>query len=385
MTNDRHSDLFQHGYALIIGVGRTSKQLKWSLPTTVRDAQRVRQVFTDLSLCAYPIGQVHLLTDGSASQKRIGAELTSWLRSQAEQDTDSTVVVYFSGHGWRTDDGRYALIPSDVNPDDMEKTVIWGDVFSKALGEIPCKRLLVILDCCYAAGVGALKGELDPPPKGFQSGAPTGSLVAALKEGEGRVIISSSRDDQTSWIRKDGEFSIFTYHLVEALEGAATPANMPEVRLAHIVDHLSETVPQSVQNDWKAWNAAQTPWVEWKGENYAVALHRGGKGLTAPLRVVPETNRLTDLPSEPPKLRRKHRIDKVLELLETALTEEQLSTLVFSHYRTVHSNFGNQNAHTRRLKLVEYAESQGRIEELTEQIRTINPRRLSEYENDLYE
>lgn len=382
MTKSTHR--FQHGYALIIGVGRTSKHLEWSLPTTVRDAQRIRQVFTDPELCAYPLKHVSLLTNGSATKTRILGQLTKWLHSYVQEDSDSTTVIYFSGHGWRTSDGRYALIPSDIDPDDVESTVIWGDEVSKAINQLPCKRLLVILDCCYAAGVVALKGELGAPPKGFQSQSPVSSLVASLKQGEGRIIISSSRDDESSWIRKDGEFSIFTYHLAEALAGAATPKDAAEVRLTHIVDYLSRTVSYAVENDWNQWNASQTPWVEWNGENYPVALNNSRKKFVPTLSNFSDTRLLSSGPIEIKQTQLNYDISVIMKLLEVALTEEQLATLIFSHFRAVHNNHGAQSAHSRRLKLVEYAESQGRMKELVEHVKEINPLRFGEFEKLLH-
>ncbi len=40
------SDLFTHGYALLIGVGNTANP-RWSLPVTVKDAQALKAVLTD--------------------------------------------------------------------------------------------------------------------------------------------------------------------------------------------------------------------------------------------------------------------------------------------------------------------------------------------------
>jgi hypothetical protein len=44
---------FDHGYALLIGVGATADP-HWSLPVTVNDVQAIRKILTDAALCAYP-------------------------------------------------------------------------------------------------------------------------------------------------------------------------------------------------------------------------------------------------------------------------------------------------------------------------------------------
>ena len=52
------SDLFTHGYALLIGVGNIADP-GYSLPVTVRDAQALKAV-TDANFCAYPDSPDHV-------------------------------------------------------------------------------------------------------------------------------------------------------------------------------------------------------------------------------------------------------------------------------------------------------------------------------------
>ena len=44
---------FEHGYALLIGVGRTA-HAPWSLPVTVHDVKAIKDILTDPAHCAYP-------------------------------------------------------------------------------------------------------------------------------------------------------------------------------------------------------------------------------------------------------------------------------------------------------------------------------------------
>ena len=46
------SNHFAHGYALLIGVGRTVES-RFSLPVTVKDVQALKAVLIDPNLCAY--------------------------------------------------------------------------------------------------------------------------------------------------------------------------------------------------------------------------------------------------------------------------------------------------------------------------------------------
>lgn len=71
--------LFEHGFALLIGVGEVS-YAPWSLPTTVADMQALYATLTDPNRCADPPdhGHVSLLHDDGATRQIIREGL-DWL------------------------------------------------------------------------------------------------------------------------------------------------------------------------------------------------------------------------------------------------------------------------------------------------------------------
>ena len=101
-------------------------------------------------------------------------------------------------------------------------------------------------------------------------------MLEALQEGEGRAVFTSSRGNQKSYIRPDNTLSIFTHHLLEALQGSANQPGEQVVRLSHLMNHLDRTVPQSAS---QLVNAEQRPFVNLASEDFPVALLLGGKGL----------------------------------------------------------------------------------------------------------
>ncbi|NJO84268.1 MAG: caspase family protein [Blastochloris sp.] len=152
----RHT-YFRHGYALVVGVGKTPQYPEASLPVTVRDAQTIGAMLQHPERCGYPPAQVQVLTNATAGLDSLRAGLQR-LCAYAKADPDATIVIYFSGHGWRTHAGRYALVPSDVRVDQLEHTVLWAEELTALLYAIPARRLLVCLDACHAAGVVKVKG-----------------------------------------------------------------------------------------------------------------------------------------------------------------------------------------------------------------------------------
>lgn len=274
------SERFTHGYALLVGVG-ISAYPKWSLEVTVRDMKAIQAILTDANLCAYPNDDEHirLLHDAGATASAISDGLI-WLREQAVADPEATVVVYYSGHGWiDSSTGRYYLIPHDIEPFDIAASALEAEVFAEAIRQIPARRLLVFVDSCRAEGMASAKDEpATKIPSGFGEAALPKDLTRDLKQGEGRAVFTSSRGTQRSWIRPDNSLSIYTYHLIEALQGAGNQPGDGTVHISNLMNHLGKAVPQSAR---KLCHAEQTPFFDTAAEDFPVALLRGGKGLPA--------------------------------------------------------------------------------------------------------
>ena len=109
----------------------------------------------------------------------------------------------------------------------------------------------------------------------FQRVAPSKGLID-LKQGKGRVVFTSSEGEQKSWIKKDNSMSIYTFHFLEALQGAANKPGDKVVKVSNLMDHLSKTVPTTARN---LYSAEQTPHFDFDTVDFAIAKLRGGKGL----------------------------------------------------------------------------------------------------------
>lgn len=268
------ADLFTHGYALLIGVGNTANP-RWSLPVTVKDAQALKAVLTDGNFCAYPNtpDHVRLLHDRGADLQGILAGL-DWLKACAEVDKDATIVIYYSGHGtYDLSSNAYYLLQHDFDREDIPNTALSAQTLSEKLKGIEAKRLWVIVDSCHAEGMASAKGDL---PADFLATALPKGVVDALKQGEGRAVFTSSRGNQSSWVRPDQVLSVYTYHLIEALKGGANQGGDRLVTLGNVMAHLGKTVAQSARS---LRQAEQTPFFDTATEDFPVAMLRGGKGL----------------------------------------------------------------------------------------------------------
>ena len=214
-----------------------------------------------------------------SSTRRDPLEGLDWLAQQVAAEAHATAVVYFSGHGWiKTRSSRYFLIPHDVDPLDIPGSAIPADEFINALRQVQAERLLAIIDCCHAEGMATSEGgqaAIKLPP-GLTPASPPKAVVDALKQGAGRAVFTSSRGQQLSWVRPDGKMSVYTYHLIEALQGAGNRPGEKAVKLSNLMNYLGKSVPESARD---LCSAEQVPFFDTAAEDFAVALLRGGKGL----------------------------------------------------------------------------------------------------------
>src|ERR1700728_3627973 len=132
------AETFQDAYAVVIGVGG-------DLPVTVADATAIARILCDLDRCAVPAENIQVLTEWDATCDGIVGALEELARKAKPNDI---VTTYFSGHGAMlpADPEKRFLVPRDGNWLDGKK-------FTGLLRNIQARRLLVLLDCCYAGGL----------------------------------------------------------------------------------------------------------------------------------------------------------------------------------------------------------------------------------------
>ena len=196
-------------------------------------------------------------------------------------------MIYYSGHGHRIkieDSFDYYLLPYDTPADDIELGALPATQFAQAIRRLNPKRLLVILDCCQAGGIDVKHAPLTwtAPPTGlFVAEGDAKAIdnlskgVETLDDGEGRAVLLSSKGAEPSYIRRDGQMSLFTYHLIEALTGHAAPQEgARQVLVSDLLGHVHRHVPQSAAE----MGCDQHPQVRTTG-NFAVAMLLGGAGV----------------------------------------------------------------------------------------------------------
>lgn len=241
-----------------------------ALPISVtNDANVIHNLVSSPQLGYLPDNAKKLL-DTEATAATIRQELESIAK---HSDYESTVIIYFSGHGAQVVSGPHAgvyLLPVDAQYDSDETlaaTSISGDEFSKALRKIRARRVLVIFDCCYSGGIGQPKSLNGAEVK---EGLPE-HYYQQLAKGNGRVIISSSRGNEVSWVFPGETNSLFTKHLLNGLKGEAIKVGN-SIRVFDLFDYIQPRVTEEQPNQHPIFKAELE-------ENFPIALLPKNKSI----------------------------------------------------------------------------------------------------------
>jgi serine/threonine protein kinase len=259
----------RNGAAVLIGIGayQHAEQV-WPLRYAARDAEAMAGVLSDPEVCSFPARKVKLLTDQSASRDAVAHHLSKWLPEQARGA--EIVVIYFAGHGMihrigQRDEGY--LLPNDADPDDVVTRGVLMTDLARWIDVIDAGTVVVCLDCCHAAKI---------LPRGVSSSESLGRDMrirpTMLQEltGRGRYLIASCDDDQVSLEAEAWGHGLFTYHLLDGLQGAGDRDGDGRIGVAELFEHVAE----AVERDARAMGTIQKPW--------SCSIGAGGVYLAAP-------------------------------------------------------------------------------------------------------
>jgi Caspase domain len=228
---------YDKSWAVIIGINhyRVASPLGYARQDAESFAEILKSAF------GFPPDGITVLLDGDATRHGI---LSSFL--QLTKDAvlpDDRVAVFFAGHGC-TRTGKHGevgfLVPVDGDPNELSTLIRWDDLTRNA-ELIPAKHVLFVMDACY----GGLA---------IQRNIPAGSarFLKDMLQRYSRQVLTAGKADEPvadSGGPRSGH-SIFTGHLLEALEGKASDSNgiiSANAVMTYVYDHVGKD-PHSRQS-----------------------------------------------------------------------------------------------------------------------------------------
>ena len=139
---DQQALPFSRHHAFIVGIDAYEKVSP--LKTAVSDARRLAQVLAEKQ--HFDVHAPLLDARGDALRTLLGETMARLV------EADDRVLFYFAGHGIAADgdDGPAGyLVPADADPTDLKTLIPMADL-QGALQALPCRHLLLILDCCFS-------------------------------------------------------------------------------------------------------------------------------------------------------------------------------------------------------------------------------------------
>ena len=227
-------------YAVIVGISRYRNLAdKEQLQFAERDAQSIFTALISPEGGNFRVENVHLLTGDKATLASVRREIGTWLPSVAKPD--DRVLIYFAGHGFMFQ-GKGYLAPFDFERDRIADTGYPMDELGSVIGaKIKAKSKILLTDACHSV---AITPEGSTPEATENINRTLGDLSKSL------FSLTASRAREQSFEVADlkGGHGVFTYFVVEGLEGAADTSGDGVVTADELAEYVHSQVREYTSN-----------------------------------------------------------------------------------------------------------------------------------------
>ena len=122
------------------------------------------------------------------------------------------VLLYYSGHGLPNNKNNDLYLATlDTEKERLKSTALSFETLYRWIKDSHCKRIVILLDCCYSGIAGDIfaKGDLDARFNALQNKVTSTCLMTAAS------------NDQVALDQAEGGLSLFTKHLINGWRGEA--------------------------------------------------------------------------------------------------------------------------------------------------------------------
>ena len=238
----QRSKIRRNVWAVIIGINDYPNVRK--LKFAVNDAK----AFYDhlVSHSYIPAENVTLLLDWEATLTKLRSTLGTHLKRKAGKD--DMVIIYFAGHGSTEKDvmnpdgdglEKY-LLPYDADPKDLYASALPMREISHIFNRVQSERLVFLADSCYSGASGGRTIGIAGTRSNISE-----NFLDRVASGKGRVIITASGSNEVSAENEDLQHGVFTYYLIEGLQGKADMDKDGLITVDEVYRYVSEQVPRA--------------------------------------------------------------------------------------------------------------------------------------------
>lgn len=225
-------------YILSVGINKY-KNPKYHLNYAQPDAKSFIDKVEERAVRMFKSVKKIEIYDGEATKRNINIGFETVVKQAKPEDV---FVFYYAGHGSLDDqdDNRYYLVPSDVtqiygDTEQLKAKGISADDLKATLARIKPQKQLILLDACHSGG--AVKAF------NTRAAASEEKALVQLARASGVVLIAASQSQQFATEFEALGHGVFTYSLLEALDGKADNGD-GKVTVKEIARYMEDRVPE---------------------------------------------------------------------------------------------------------------------------------------------
>ncbi|MDQ1276733.1 MAG: hypothetical protein QG610_2311, partial [Euryarchaeota archaeon] len=190
--------------AILIGTNEYSKMEK--LEFAESDAREMAKILLDPDICGFD-EVIQLIDKG---KEEVSQTIEKVFKNAKQNDE---VLIYYSGHGKPSYKFDLCLLFKDTDPESLLATSLKFDYINECKEQSACKRLVIILDCCYSGTAGMRGNYLEE--------------MLSSYSGSGTVLLTSTGETGSNIAKEDRELKhgVFTSYLLKGLKDWAADDN----------------------------------------------------------------------------------------------------------------------------------------------------------------
>ena len=228
--------------ALIVAVSEYQDAGLRQLVAPAQDAEALARVLGDPAIGGFAVKT--LLNQPS---HQVNREIEAFFANRAKDDL---LLLYFSGHGVKDEEGRLYFATPDTDRKLLRTTAVAATLLDDVMQHSRSRRQVLILDCCYSGAFA--RGMTHRADEAVGAGE-------YFKEGRGQFVLTASDALQYAFegdtVSGEGVRSVFTHTLVRGLEtGEADLDGDGMISCDELYDYLHERVtdrmPQQKPRKW---------------------------------------------------------------------------------------------------------------------------------------
>ena len=245
-------------HVFVVGID-TYKNPAYALNYAREDAEAFAEAMKKNGSVLYQKVKIHALYDGAATRANILDTLNSL---QSQISLNDVFIFYYAGHGAMVDQGFY-FIPTECTSmyQASANTALSAEIMQAGFKNIKALKQIIIMDACQSGGSVEILA---------MRGANEEKAFAQLSRGAGIHVLASAGSEQNAKEIAELKHGLFTYVLLQALNGAADGAPKDgKITIYELKSYLDDQVPEL---NAKYSGKLQFPYTFSRGSDFPVVL-----------------------------------------------------------------------------------------------------------------